>query len=240
MTDEGNKKDKDTGIKALFLELIGFEKGLLITIIDLYRNPLNVIESNSRGERKYLSGNRLLLTSLGIWVFFNSLIIDWNKAVSNWINARSRLLGGDDFDPQLVSKVSNVAADVMERFIVPISIVYVALATLIVRNLSKEFQLSAKQHLEVMTYSTAMYFLVMNIFSIFFAINGLLAEGLLIIAGIISWTGYKNYLELVRTRNFFKENGVEIETKYKVAKALSSVLLTVVSLALIISYQVLW
>jgi hypothetical protein len=77
----------------------------------------------------------------------------------------------------------------------------------------------------------------MTVFSIAFAINGLAAEALLIIVGIINWTGYKNYLELVRTRNFFEQDGEEIEKKYRVAKALSTVFLTLVTLALVISYN---
>src|SRR6185436_6497947 len=119
MVDEETGKKKDTGIKALFLELIGYEKGLLITFIDLYRNPLKVIESNKRGDNKYISGNRLLLTSLGIWVLFNSFIIDWDKAVSKWFYSRFALFGETNFDQkdqQMVSEISSVAADVMEKF----------------------------------------------------------------------------------------------------------------------------
>jgi len=237
MVDKGSEKTKDTGIKGLLLELIGYEKGLLITLIDLYRNPLTVIESNNRGENKYVSGNRLLFTSLMIWVLFNSLIIDWDKAISRWIYSRASLLGDKNPDGQIISKISNFGADMMEKYMTPIAVLYVAIATLIVRQLCKEYQFPAKRHLEVMSYSTALYYLVMTVFSIVFAINGLAAEALLITVGIINWTGYKNYLELVRTRNFFEVNGEEIEKKYKIAKALSTVLLVVVSLTIIISYH---
>lgn len=237
MADKGSDRTKDTGIKGLFHELIGYDKGLYITFVDLYRNPLAVIESNKKGENKYVSGNRLLLTSLMLWIFFNSLIIDWDKAISRWIYSRASLLGDKNPGEQIVVKISNVGADVMEKYMTPIAVVYVALSALIVGQLCKNYQFSAKRHLEVMTYSTALYYLVMTVFSIAFAINGLAAEALLIIVGIINWTGYKNYLELVRTRNFFEQDGEEIEKKYRVAKALSTVFLTLVTLALVISYN---
>ena len=224
----------DGGIKALFLDLVGYERGFVVTIADLYRNPFNVIESNRLAFKKYISGNRMLLITIGIWIFFNSLIIDWNVAISRYLVDKSNLLGGFTPDPLLVNKISTVGANIMERYMAPIAVAYVALSTIIADRLSKHLDITVKSHLEVMTYSTALYFMVMTVFSIVFAINGLVAEALLIIAGIINLTGYKNYLELVRTRNYFKENGVEIEQNHKIAKGLATLILVAASFGIIL------
>jgi hypothetical protein len=224
----------DGGVKSLFLDLIGYERGLAVTLIDLYRDPLSVIESNGKAAKKYISGNRLLLIAIGIWVFFNSLIIDWNTAISRYLYSKASLLGGFTPDAKVVDKISSVGADVMERYMAPIAVVYVALSTLIADRLCKHLSFSTKNHLEVMAYSTALYFMVMTVFSIVFAINGLIAEGLLILAGIINLTGYKNFLELEITRNYFKESGKEIEQNHKIAKGLAALILVAASLGIII------
>jgi len=238
MAEEESNKDRGNPIKALFLDLVGYENGLMITIVDLYRNPLGVIESNCRDDKKYISGNRLMLTVIGLWIVVNSIIIDWNSAFSRYLHGKWNLLGsGKPIDENMVNRISSVMADVMDKYMAPIAVVYVALGTLIANRFCRNLNFSLKNHLEVMTYSTSMYFMVMTVFSGVFAINGLVAEGLLILAGIISWTGYKDYLELVRTRNYFKEHGVEIERNYKIAKGLASVILVIVSLAVIIGFQ---
>jgi len=227
-------------MKSLFLDLVGYERGLVVTLVDLYRNPLNVIESNEAKANKYISGNRLLLISIGIWVLFNSLIIDWNTAIPPYLYAKANLLGGFTPDAEIVKKISGVGANLMERYMAPLTVLYVALSTLIADRLCKHLGLSVKNHLEVITYSTALYFMVMTVFSLVFAVNGLIAEGLLIVAGIISMTGYKNYLELVRTRNYFKVDGKEIEQYHKIAKGLASFILVLVSFGVIMGIDYLW
>src|SRR5688572_10464219 len=72
-------------IVALALEFVGYERGLLKTIIDLYKDPAIVIASFNRGENTYVSPYRLLIVTISIWVLLNSFLIDWNEIWTSYM-----------------------------------------------------------------------------------------------------------------------------------------------------------
>src|SRR5690349_16916244 len=111
-------------------EIVGYENGLLRTLIDLRKQPEVVLQGYLAKDLKYVSPFRLLISALSLWVLVNSFFLDWHKT---WENLMFRMSGwtqsliGPDKDQEkfeaVIAPIANLtgrmAGDLFSKYYVP-------------------------------------------------------------------------------------------------------------------------
>ncbi len=231
MTDkkEFGRKIKDHPFSNLILEAIGYEHGFFKTIIDLYRDPKTVVNGNKLGTKVYLSPYRLLISILSVWIVINSFIIDWHKKWLKFAHEINDLLFPHErrLPVQFEINISNFGGALFAKYFVPLIILTVIISSSIAEKNCRKYNLTLKDHLEVMSYSSAINSIGLLGLSVIIAINFYAGFGLIILARLLTIFGFRNYLNVVKIRDYFPEYGIEIEKKYMLAKFLTYISLII-------------
>ena len=84
-TQPEHKTSKEV-FSDFILEIIGYEKGIYRTIVDLIKQPRVVVESYLSKGNIYVSPFKILISIVGVWLLFNNFIIDWYKLWSSFFD----------------------------------------------------------------------------------------------------------------------------------------------------------
>ncbi len=209
----------------LMREVTGFEHGLARTIIDLRKKPDVVLQQYLSREGRYVSPFRLLLASLGIWLFVNSYLIDWYRIWNDIFSQQFNFLFDHVFNVPAEKKVkiipemekfgkiySTFVGDIFSKYYVPFVVVVLPISSFFAAKFCRPFKTSFRSILVSNTYAVAVSTLTFFLLSVAFAVNVWIAASIIMILFVLLLTG-RNYVQLVPLRRFYPENGLEIEKR---------------------------
>ena len=85
--------------KAFFLNLIkeaiGYESGFFRTIVDLYKNPIIVVESAISNDSKYVNPVKFLVSVCSYFIFVNGFLVDWETLAFSHLKELNYLITGE-------------------------------------------------------------------------------------------------------------------------------------------------
>jgi len=230
-------KQEDTGSKEVFidflLEIIGYEKGMYRTFIDLKNQPKVVLQSYLNKENIYISPFKILIYIVGIWLLFNNFLIDWYKIfgslidsvfITEWLknHDRSEPVPADIlYRGKLMTKVTG---DLLSKYYMAFVILGTPFWAYLCFLLCRSYKIDFRTHLAVVGYHFSLGFLPAFIFISLVAINiwlSLVVAFIIIISPVVGLRViYNKAFVIVPVSSFFEENGPSIEKKYYHARLL--------------------
>jgi len=226
------QQDSDRKVLGdLFLEAMGYENGMIRTLIDLRKNPRGVLDGFSSGDRRYVSPFRLLMAGLTLWILLNSFLINWYAVWKSMMNgvltADVKIIGWlKELDPageealrkQLGSSNSldwycKFAGDLFSRWFVPFTLIYIVVGSLLFVRRNRTLGIGLRETMYVMSYSVGASLPTYLAMTLAFSFNVWAGFGVSLFISALSFTGRSNLLSYAPMGSFFPENGKAIESK---------------------------
>jgi len=232
----------------LFREAIGYENGMIRTLIDLRKNPRGVLEGYSSGDRRYISPFRLLMAGLTLWILLNSFLIDWYAVWSSMmegvITADVKLIGWlKKLDPageealrnKLVADGSmelycKFAGDLFSRWFVPFTLISIVAGSILFVRRNRALGIGLRETMYVMSYSVGASLPTYLVMSLAFSFNVWVGLVISLILSALSFIGQSSLMSYAPVRSFFPENGKAIEAK--ITKSIMMVIAVTMSITI--------
>ena len=224
-------KKENTGSKEVFIdflmEIVGYEKGMYRTFIDLRKQPKIVLKSYLNKENIYVSPFKILIYVVGIWLVFNKFIIDWYKIFGSLIDSAAKtgwLKNHDKSEPMPADLLYNIRlmtkimSDLFSKYYMAFVILGTPFWAYVCLVLCRPYKIDFRTHIAVVGYHFSLGFIPAFIFIGLFAINIWLSMFVAFIIVISPLVGlrvvYNKVFVIVPVSSFFEENGLSIEKKY--------------------------
>jgi hypothetical protein len=233
-----NTSSKEVIIDYL-MEIIGYEKAMYRTFVDLRKQPKIVLQSYLRKENIYTSPFKILFYFVGVWLIVNNLLIDWYKLWNSYI----RFLWlfkhneSDIMPPALLldSKVVvQLAGDLFSKNYMILVVFVAPIWAFICNSFCKKYNIDFRTHLAVVGYHLGLGSISGLVTIICLAINVWLCLGvglLIILSPFVGLRGIYNVFHVVPVSAFFENDGIAIEKRYFRARLIAAFLsMTVYSL----------
>ena len=234
-TQPEHKTSKEV-FSDFILEIIGYEKGIYRTIVDLIKQPRVVVESYLSKGNIYVSPFKILISIVGVWLLFNNFIIDWYKLFGSFFDSYSKFLLKSEVIPANLLANNNlrtkIVGDLMSKYYMAFVILGTPLWAYICLKLCKPYKIDFRTHLAVVGYHFSLGFIPAFIFMICIAINIWLFSAVALIIMLSPVLGlriiYNKIFVLVPVNSFFEKDGLAIEKKYYRARWLTTFLFIVI------------
>jgi len=141
---------------TFFLELIkdsvGYESGMLKTLVDLFRKPNQIIQSLNKGENTYVKPSKFFLNCCGYFILVNSFFIDWTEVGERQDAEFHALSASGD-----TSTSFGVLLDFLFSWaFVPVSLLFAVLKLIFVINFSKKLNVQVQDQVAIVFYGASM------------------------------------------------------------------------------------
>lgn len=224
-TQQDHKTSKEV-FSDFILEIIGYEKGIYRTIVDLIKQPRVVVESYLSRTNMYVSPFKILISIIGVWLFFNNFIIDWYKLLSSVQDTVTKFsLKSEVIPANLLFRNSlraKILGDLLSKYYMAFVILGTPLWAYICFKLCKPYKIDFRTHLAVVGYHSSLGFIPAFIFIVCIAINVWLCLAVALIIMLSPFLGlrviYNKILAIVPVSSFFEKDGLAIEKNYYRAK----------------------
>jgi len=217
------------------LEIIGYEKSMYRTFVDIRKQPKIVLQSYLRKEPTYTSPFKILFYFVGAWLIVNNLLIDWYKLWNSYI----RFLwltdhNESDIMPPAFSFFSKmfvqIAGDLFSKNYILLVVLVVPVWAFICNLFCKKYNIDFRTHLAVVGYHFGLGFISGLVLIICLAINFWLCLGvglLIMLSPFIGLRGIYNVFHVVPVSAFFENDGIAIEKRYFRARLITALFTTI-------------
>lgn len=221
------KREDRSAVSELLREAIGYEQGLWRTLVDLRKQPIEVLEGYLNKTGKYTSPFKLLTSFMSLWILINSFLINWyaiwKQLATDTLFAELKLVMWiGDFDDQKRGAVelkatefartpteiiAQVAGDMFSKWYVPFVVIVIIGGCFLFVRQNKDSIVSLKKAMAIMSYSVGSSMIIYLGVTLSFAIHPYFGIGITFMGAIIMLTGRAHWIIFAPMRAFFVENG---------------------------------
>jgi hypothetical protein len=221
----------------LFKEGIGYESGLIRTIVDLYKNPKRVVEASVNNDLTYLNPVKFMMTICSYFVVVNSFFIDWEAVSLKHFKEINYLISGTKATDAIGSKIelfqSRFIDFLFSAGLIPMLILISILQLYFISRKMKAYNYSFDYLKDVLFYYNGLNVLLYFVFSLAAAI--LNTKLFLIFYSVFFFLiiiGYRKVVELKPVEAYFDENSTELAKLFKRSMIRATFIFTFVSMIL--------
>ncbi len=216
-----NTSSKEVIIDFL-LEIIGYDKVMYKTFVDLRKRPQIVLQSYLSKENIYISPFKILFYIVGVWLIINNLVIDWYKIWDGYVRFLW-LTGHNESDimpPALLldSKlIVKIAGDLFSKNYMILIVFMTPIWAFICNLFCKKYRIDFRTHLAIVGYHFSLAFITSFVTIICLAINFWLCLGvglIIMLSPFVGLRGIYNTFHVVPVSAFFENDGLAIEKIY--------------------------
>jgi hypothetical protein len=230
------------------LEIIGYEKAMYKTFVDLRKRPQVVLQSYLSKENVYISPFKILFYFVGVWLIVNNLIIDWYKIWNNymrflWLTDHNE----SDIMPQELLHFSKmtvkIAGDLFSKNYMILVIFMTPIWAFFCNLFCKKYKIDFRTHMAVVGYHFSLGFITAFVTIICLAINFWLCLGvglIIMLSPVVGLRRIYNVFNVVPVSAFFENDGLAIEKKYFRARLIAVFLSLLVYLLVVWAYYTLY
>jgi hypothetical protein len=213
----------------LIKDSVGYESGMLKTLVDLFRKPNQIIQSLNKGENTYVKPSKFFLNCCGYFILVNSFFIDWTE-VGERQDAEFRALSA--------SGDTNTSFGVLLDFLfswafVPVSLLFAVLKLIFVINFSKKLNVQVQDQVAIVFYGASMSIISTFVIGLTVAflpfVYGL---SITILASMLFYTFPKKFGYIKSPIDFLPGQGKELQKVHSRA----SLMLVLISAAFVLLY----
>lgn len=250
--DELTPKQENTSSKEVIidflLEIIGYEKAMYKTFVELRKRPQIVLQSYLSKENIYISPFKILFYIIGLWLIFNNLVVDWYKIWANYLRFLWLIHHNesDIMPPELLlgSKVVvKIAADLFSKNYLILVVFVTPLWASFCYLFCKKYKIDFRTHLAVVGYHFGLGFISGFVGIICLAINFWLFVGVALLIMLSPFVGLRhiyNLYNVVPVSAFFENDGLAIEKRYFRARLIAAFLSMLVYSLLVWAYYTIY
>ena len=229
---KGEELSKKEVLGDYIKDAVGYDNGVLNTLIDLRKNPQKVVNGYLAKSGEYVSPFKIFMIIITIWVVVMNFFLDWHAIGAKVFDQIFFFMGTYIFNKDMVSemkeaeyidlrdKFANLFYQAYTKWIVIFMIIIIPLTALVVEKLCKKYEISFQKHFAVTAYYNAMAMITGFVVSLFIAINfwiTLLIMMTISLLGLLGFTKIQHMISLAPIHKFFEKDGKAIEKKYSIA-----------------------
>ena len=230
------KNDEELSKKEVLTDFIkdavGYDKGILKTLIDLRKQPQKVVNGYLAKSGEYVSPFKIFMIIITIWVLVMNFLLDWHAIGAAALDQIVFFVGTNIFNDDMVKEMkearytelralfANIFHQAYTKWIVIFMIIFIPVSALIAEKLCKKYKISFQRHFAVMAYSNGMAMITGFVVSLFMAVNVWITVLVMLFISLLGAFGFskiQNMISLVPIHKFFENNGKAIEKKYNLA-----------------------
>jgi hypothetical protein len=200
----------------LFKEGVGYESGLIRTVVDLYKNPQKVIEASINNDLTYVNPVKFMVNICSYFILVNGFIIDWESVSLVHVNRINYLITGNIHPGPAELSFAQLMAFIFSTGFIPMLIFTTIVQLYFISKKTKESSYSFDYHKDVVFYYNGLNILLYFFFSIAAAFLPtdlfLLLFSLYFLLIII---GYSKVIELKPIGTYFQTEKNELSKVYK-------------------------
>jgi hypothetical protein len=135
----------------LIKDAVGYESGMLKTLIDLLRKPSKILQSLHSGDHTYVKPTKFFLNCSGYFILVNSFFINWVEVGKRHDDDFNKL-----FETEAETNFSFLLDLLFSKAFIPFTLFLILVQLLIVVQFSKKLQVSSKDHVAIVFYRASL------------------------------------------------------------------------------------
>lgn len=222
----------------LLKEGVGYESGFIRTIVDLYKDPMKVVESSINNDLTYVNPVKFLVNTCSYFIVVNGFIINWEKVSLQHVNRINYLITNQIIPGPAETYYAEVMAFLFSTGFIPILIITTIVQLYLISKKTTDSSYSFDYHKDVLFYYNGLNVMLYFVFSISAAY--LPTDIFLILYGIyflLFIIGFRKVVELKPVETYFRNEKNELSIIYKKTMYKAYLILIIASIIIFSSFE---